>query len=1421
MTAANTGIPKQQEQEIQVYRDLPRQVQGVVQILSVLYEPAPAKAFVLEFVTSPILDDDEGNPITLPKLRSLIDQLIGKKLIKKIGRNNIKCSPLIAEIAIRDTIELGVFKHLLKATDHFISTPEKNFGHYFFRGYDQAMRMARIFLYNNQTEELTNIIQSTGPGSFGVYRVTFPQLWAQVISNPFDSSWFQTLPASIIVESIRLVIRLNLMTIEPIDDIIQEANTLWEKDSPILYNQGVGVLYAEGLIWQGNWDKASQILAKIVPALNKEESAFGLAAQGMLAFLQGELSHALEQYAAGYKIAKKTTASKQSWLFTPAAMLYIVALLKANTSQDLALAATLIETVNKLPSHSFSTSYIYLSHMVRRQQGLISPTASLEVTPILTPSVRGGSPYLPSVNRLIAALCEYWTLPQNKRLSLTAKLQALVSESRVAGLNWMAAEAAALLQRCNTSPQNFDSQGWWQERGGTPLVDAIAEHEPWELSLQALANLKDSASTRTSAAVADYRLVWLVTYHNPQSWSIQPKEQKVSVKGHWSKGRSIALKRLAERDDSLNYLTPQDHQVCSHIYSEAEYSYGRRGYRSYYHELSASAITALVGHPLVFWDDDTLTRLEVVSGEPELLVQEQPGDRLRLQLSPPLITDNEVMVIKETPTRLKVIELSDRHHHIASILGPHNCLEVPMNAKERVLTAISAVSGIVTVHSDIGGEAADAETVPAHPQPHLHLFPAGNGLKVATLVRPFGDSGPYYPPGSGGATVLAEINGTRQQTQRDLTAEKEYMAAVVNALPPLQRYPESHGEWIIDDLEDCLELLASLQALGDQVIIAWPEGETLRLRHSADTNQFSLRIERQRDWFAASGSLQLGEDQIMDMQQLMRLLSETPSRFIPLGDGQFLELTETFRKRLDELRAISENHGDGVRFHPLVAPALEDLMDDVGDLKADKAWKAHLKRMKSMATLQPEVPPTLQAELRDYQIEGFTWLARLAHWGVGACLADDMGLGKTLQALALILTRAPQGPTLVVAPTSVATNWLSEATKFAPTLNCLTLGNSDRAAQVAQLQPFDLLVCSYGLLQQEDVADLLAEVDWQTIVLDEAQAIKNSATKRSQGAMKLQGGFKLLTTGTPIENHLGELWNLFRFINPGLLGSADRFNEQFASPIERYQDKTARQKLKKLIQPFILRRTKSQVLSELPSRTEVTLQVELSTEERALYEALRREALTKLTETNLEAGAKHLQVLAEIMRLRRACCNPRLVMADVAMPSAKLEVLGEVLTDLLSNRHKALIFSQFVDHLSLIREYLDGQNITYQYLDGRTPAKHRKERVDAFQAGQGDVFLISLKAGGTGLNLTAADYVIHMDPWWNPAVEDQASDRAHRIGQQRPVTIYRLVAQGTIEEQIVSLHQQKRDLADSLLEGTDVSGKISTDDLMKLIQTTF
>ncbi|MFT6130890.1 MAG: SNF2 family DNA or RNA helicase [Neolewinella sp.] len=359
-----------------------------------------------------------------------------------------------------------------------------------------------------------------------------------------------------------------------------------------------------------------------------------------------------------------------------------------------------------------------------------------------------------------------------------------------------------------------------------------------------------------------------------------------------------------------------------------------------------------------------------------------------------------------------------------------------------------------------------------------------------------------------------------------------------------------------------------------------------------------------------------------------------------------------------------------------------------------------------------------------------------------------------------------------------------------------------------------MLVVSYGLLPFEGEA--LAAKRFGTIILDEAQAIKNRGTKRSQVAMSLQGDFRVATTGTPIENHLGELWNLFEFLNPGLLGGFQRFNEKYTVPITKNNDSERRQQLRRLIQPFILRRRKEEVLEELPPKTEVTLTVELSDKERAFYEALRQRALESIDDS--DGQNRRFQILAQLMKLRQAACHPQMVDPNVDIGSSKLELLSETVREITESGHKVLIFSQFVRHLRLVEKWVIEEGIEYQYLDGSTPGKKRDESVQAFQRGEGDVFLISLKAGGTGLTLTAADYVIHLDPWWNPAVEDQASDRAHRIGQQRPVTVLRFISENTIEEKIVQLHAKKRDLADSLLAGTEQSASLSADDLLDLIK---
>lgn len=1153
------------------------------------------------------------------------------------------------------------------------------------------------------------------------------------------------------------------------------------------------IVLAEHLILCGRLDDACALLSDL-------DASLALFFRSVIELLRDGHAPALASFEQALKLLRRETGKRKMCFSGIGGHLYVLALIRSADAKCDKLAETYLDTATRAVQSHDTAVYEQLS-MLRRIRG-----GTVDVN--VLPSRNWETAIQPFMFR---ALMHYWlSLPQLAERK--AALEQMLEQSELAGFDFISAQLAALLGHLGSIVHEQRAIALRQRHRLPDMTMWFEREEAWQRQLNALINLQPATSTEV---VKEGRLVWLIDYDaNYGVRDVEPLEQRRDARGGWSKGRPVSLKRLHSDGEKLDFVGMQDLSAIGLIEVSRYYSGGAQ------FTLDANkAVLELIGHPLVYWKNAPGTRVEVLPGEPELLVRAH-RDTVTITMQPPICAaEGDVCVTRETPTRLRVVRVRPEHRSVGAIIGAG--LEVPLHAEKQVLKAISAISSIVTVQSDIGGSAADIEQVAADGRMHVHLLPYQHGLKMQVLVRPLPGSGAYYAPGSGAESVIADVEGVRTEAKRDLNAEREAERQLLKACLALEEAESDHGEWLLGQPVACLELLAQLQELDPaKVTVAWPEGQSFKVTRKIDSKSVRISIKRDKDWFAADGEVQIDEDKVLDLRTLLEMLKSGKGRFIELGDNQFVALSSELHRRLMELASFGEQHGDGVRVHPLASFALQELAADAGGVKADKLWKEHLARIDASAAFTPQLPSTLQAELRDYQVEGFEWLARLAHWGVGACLADDMGLGKTLQALALILSRAPQGPTLVVAPTSVCMNWMSEASRFAPTLNVKLFGAGDRGAMLDDVQPFDLVIVSYGLLQLE--ADLFAKVKWSTIVLDEAQAIKNTATKRSHAVMALQGEFRMVATGTPLENHLGELWNLFRFINPGLLGTSDQFNLKFAGPIERAQDKRAaagaRARLKRLIQPFILRRTKAQVLSELPPRTEILLPVDLTEDEAALYESLRRDALAKLASLEGPVSQKSIQILAEMMKLRRACCNPQLVAPELGLPSSKLMVFSGLLDDLLENRHKVLVFSQFVDHLTLIRKHLDARGITYQYLDGATPMQVRKERVDAFQAGEGDVFLISLKAGGVGINLTAADYVIHMDPWWNPAVEDQASDRAHRMGQQRPVTIYRLVARNTIEEGIVDLHKHKRDLADSLLDGSDAAARMSPADMLRMLQ---
>ena len=767
---------------------------------------------------------------------------------------------------------------------------------------------------------------------------------------------------------------------------------------------------------------------------------------------------------------------------------------------------------------------------------------------------------------------------------------------------------------------------------------------------------------------------------------------------------------------------------------------------------------------------------------------------------------------------------------------PGKPIPVPVEMEEEKRPAEALVGTLRIERGDIGGESA------------VLGFPAFS----------YGDSPPLFAADEGPQVDShSEILGNRRVTwPRDPAAERNLLGALWdNGFEPLAAYvrPEFLGKRkryaVIREGRDFtnvsgwLDFLnssqsAALEKAGWRIEADPKAGLTVH-----DVADFFPEIEDDPDhgidWFrfdisgemdgkrfsliphiatAIEGGIlgaspELGE---IDAEETILIACENPD------DGYIRFPAVRFREICQQVAHLFRGGGEPGRIDRLGAADLADSLG-IDSSETTRALAKLGKGLKNITSLPAaKIPKGVKADLRAYQAEGFSWLQFLAEHGLHGILADDMGLGKTLQTLTHLAAeraRKPGLPSLVIAPTSVVPNWAAEAEKFTPGLKVITLQGTGRADDFKKIPKADLVLTSYPLLTRD--MEILEKQDWHCLILDEAQYIKNPKAIVAKNACKLKAAHRICLSGTPMENHLGELWSLMRFLMPGFLGDEKTFNSLLRKPIERDRSTDAQRALNRRVSPLILRRTKDQVATELPEKTVIIHHIELTRKQTDLYESVRAAMDQRVRDAIAAKGLaqSHIIVLDALLKLRQICCHPQLLKIPAAAKiteSAKLDFLtGELLPTLLEEGRRILLFSQFTSMLALIEAHLEKENIPFLKLTGQT--KDRASLVKKFQAGEVPIFLISLKAGGTGLNLTAADTVIHYDPWWNPAAENQATDRAHRIGQNKPVFVHKLACRGTIEDRILDLQKHKSALVEALLSEETTKLKIDSETLSHLL----
>ncbi len=921
-------------------------------------------------------------------------------------------------------------------------------------------------------------------------------------------------------------------------------------------------------------------------------------------------------------------------------------------------------------------------------------------------------------------------------------------------------------------------------------------------------------------------------------------------------------------DEEIARLLVDKSGSDSYFYSNNNNKYVIEG------DVGQLALQKILQTQRVFWREYNSGQQPLLLGATRMVnIQWQESDnnfQLKSKVEPPvdeIFRMNNLYYMDNSQYKLGLLEHSSlTTEQIIKLLSAP---AIPQPEAEKVSLQLLKLwpNANIPMPVDIGINEQQISEIKPIPDVLLHSFQvtdytsASGKSRIHQLTLRFNYQGQLIQPETQDTPFIHINDRTRYHIERNINAEKQAILELMkhdfiplyetgNFAANLELYLSTESQtaviWAWHDFQS--DIIPKLEEQGWK--FSYDESFMLNFDEVEDwyANLDTEEDENHNDWFSINMGIEINGEKINLLPTLVELLSthsspaelrehltKKSSIILPINSERWVRLPSkrliTIFDTLIELydKAPLDNDGN-LLFSKYQALHLNELLNDPS-LRwkgADELAKLNNKIRDFSGVDKIVIPKQVEVELRDYQHDGLNWLQFLREYQFNGILADDMGLGKTVQALVNLLYEKqnvnPEHPSLVVAPTSLMGNWKREVERFTPELKVLLLHGSERAENFDKLDQYDIVLTTYQLILRD--AKLHQSQKYHYIILDESQNIKNAKAKTAQIIFTLKSNFRLCLTGTPMENHLGELWSMFHFLMPGYFGTHDRFTRLFRSPIEKSGDAQRQSQLQKRLKPFMLRRTKDAVATELPKKTEIIRTVPLSGKQRDLYETVR---LAMDRKVQLEIGKKglarsHIIVLDALLKLRQICCDPQLLSLDLARQvneSAKLDMLLEMLTEMLEEGRKVLIFSQFVKMLNIIENELKTRNIKYTKLTGQT--KKRDETINSFQEGEVDVFLISLKAGGVGLNLTAADTVIHYDPWWNPAVEKQATDRAHRIGQDKPVFVYKLLTEATVEEKILALQQKKQLLADSIYAGKkskagEQSPSFSQDELVSLLK---